>query len=260
MVKIVRFIIRGEDEIQLDNSSPRFLDGKMLNQPAAAMYLISQELNHLAELTTNMMSMLQGVISGKKDDNKAFPMEQEGVKSLQQQISQYITNLFSQGSLTEQQTEQTAGLLIVANHIDRIADRSNEIYAFTNHATSEGNVLSKTAQVEVGECISLNQTLFNDAMDAVRKGDKAAVETIASDRQRLHDMQKECFRKHFDRIQDNQCSPAFTTDYGSVLYALDRMADNCVSISEEAAGHAAFVKLDKPDDTGKAAAEKEGNA
>lgn len=42
-------------------------------------------------------------------------------------MTEYITRLFSSGNLTEQQSEQTAGLLYVTNNIQRIADRCQDI-------------------------------------------------------------------------------------------------------------------------------------
>ena len=49
------------------------------------------------------------------------------VKKLQEQIGSYIVKMFASGTLTEQQSEQAAGLLYINNNIDRIADRCEEI-------------------------------------------------------------------------------------------------------------------------------------
>ena len=259
MVKIVRFIVRGEDEVAPGEFEPRYLDTRVLNQPAAAMYLISQELNHLSDKAKVMLDQLQDIVTGESDaaEENEYHMEQEGVKSLQQKISEYITSLFSEGSLTKEQTEQTAGLLIVSDHINRMADRCKEIYGFTQKAAESGLKLSSQAKIELADCMDINKNMFSQAMTAVRNGDKAMAAKLSEERKTLHEMQKSCYRNHFDRVQNELCNPAFTTNYAAILYSMDRMADNCVSISEEANTRAAFVNLDKP-----AAAEtpkKEGN-
>ena len=258
MVKIVRFIIRGEDEAAPGEFDPRYLDTKVLKQPAAAMYLISQELNHLSEKTQDMLNKLQSIVTGDESQKEKteYTLEQSGVKSLQEKISEYITSLFSEGSLTKEQTEQTAGLLIVSDHINHIADRCKEIYDYTLKASGSGLKLSAAAKVELADCMDVNKNMFGQAMGAVRSGDKAMAAKLQEERQTLHEMQKNCYRNHFERVQNELCNPAFTTNYAAILYSMDRMADNCVSISEEANTRAAFINLDKPKES--ASAEKEG--
>lgn len=257
MVKIVRFIIRGEDEVAPGEFDPRYLDVKMLSQPAAAMYLVSQELTHLTELTVGLMDKLQLIITGKggDKDKAAFTMEKDGIKGLHKNIAQYITDLFSEGSLNRQQAEQTAGLLIVANHISHITERIGEVFNFTQKAAADGNQFSDDAKKELIDCLTMNKEMFSESMDAVKNGDKDSVQVLENKREELHDFQKEAYHNHFQRIQDNKCSPAFTAAYGGLLYSMDRMADNCVSISEEANPSASFVELGKG---AKEAPKKEG--
>lgn len=53
--------------------------------------------------------------------------EHDKVKELQDIIVDFITKLISSGNLTEKQAEQAAGLMVVSNNIERIADRCDEV-------------------------------------------------------------------------------------------------------------------------------------
>lgn len=53
--------------------------------------------------------------------------EHDKVKELQNIIVDFITKLISSGNLTEKQAEQAAGLMVVSNNIERIADRCDEV-------------------------------------------------------------------------------------------------------------------------------------
>ena len=44
------------------------------------------------------------------------------------------------------------------------------------------------------------------------------------------------------RIKKNTCSSDLTMQYSNMLYNIDRIADNCVSISEEAMDNISFQK------------------
>ena len=45
-----------------------------------------------------------------------------------------------------------------------------------------------------------------------------------------------------------------TEDYSAIIYSLDRIVDNCVSIAEEACDNVAFINLDE--ETGKSMMER----
>lgn len=67
-----------------------------------------------------------------------FKKKLETVQHLQEDVTEYITRLFSSGNLTEQQSEQTAGLLYVTNNIQRIADRCQDIDGIWDQIESKG--------------------------------------------------------------------------------------------------------------------------
>ena len=59
MVKIVTTIIRGNDKTEKAAFEPKYLDMKVIEQPAAAMVLVSKELNRLGELAESLLSDLK---------------------------------------------------------------------------------------------------------------------------------------------------------------------------------------------------------
>lgn len=58
MVKIVTTIIPGKDKKIKAAYEPKYLDNKMIDQPVAAMYLVSQELENLAGFAATMLTQL----------------------------------------------------------------------------------------------------------------------------------------------------------------------------------------------------------
>ena len=246
MVKIVKFIIRGEDSSEKPSFEPHFLDDKVLSQPAAAMFLVSKELEHLSALTVNMLSLLHDSIAERKQRvSDSFAEAHQGVKSLQQTIAVYITHLFSRGSLTDKQAAQTAGLLLTISHIDHIADRCSEVHSTVQSARQSGRALSGSAVDELQQCLTISSKMFSQSMRAVKENSAEAAKYVAAENHELHQIQKQYYRNHIDRVHDNACDPALTTDYAALLYSMDRMADDCVGIAEEAMEHAALSSSEK---------------
>lgn len=245
MVKIVTTIIPGKDKKIKAAYEPKYLDNKMIDQPVAAMYLVSQELENLAGFAATMLTQLKEAISVGKTSAAydKFKKKLETVQHLQEDVTEYITRLFSSGNLTEQQSEQTAGLLYVTNNIQRIADRCQDIDGIWNQIESKGMKLSATANEELGNCIAITWDLLNQAMEAVKEGSSEQAEQVFKNKKKMNKAEKKFNKAHLNRVKEQKCDPGLTMGFSGILYNLEREADNCVSIAEEALDNTCFVQL-----------------
>lgn len=236
MVKIVTWIIRGEDESGKVVCTPKFLDDNMVSQPAAALYLITNEVGHLSELTSSMLTTLKDTVTGKQDKLWQEKMDDSfrAVKKLSENISTYITRLFASGNLTEEQSEKTAVHLYVANNIDRIADRCGEVSEICKNMNTEGKRMSEKALSDLGECIDISQALFEGSMEAVQNGDVEYAMEVINVKDKMRKAQKKLKKDHLNRIKEKECDTALTKEFSQILYNLDRIADGCIGIAEEA--------------------------
>ena len=67
MVKIVTWLVRGNDEKATVFWKPKYLDDKVISQPAAAIYLVANEVDHLSELAASMLGTMKDAITEKQD-------------------------------------------------------------------------------------------------------------------------------------------------------------------------------------------------
>ena len=133
------------------------------------MVLVSKELNRLGELAESLLSDLKTAIvaDGDSKTHGSFIENLEIVHQLQDSVTEYITRLFASGNLTEQQSEQTAGLLYVNNSIQRIADRCEDIDQICEKVNNNGKRLTSEASSEMEDCIDIIQQLLKKAGEAV---------------------------------------------------------------------------------------------
>lgn len=245
MVKIVMFIVRGEDKNTPAVSKPRFLDEKLIGQPVAAMFLVSEEIRRLSEFAAKLLNKTRNLFNSNNsaEVRTEFSNEYGTVKSLHDSISSYITKMLSSGNLTEAQSEQTAGLLFVTNNIERISDRCFDMSEMLNNLSGRKKVLSKSAVSELGECFDIADELFEKAMITVENGDEDAVKKVSKGKGKMRKTQKKLSKAHLSRVKKKDCDAALTPDYAEILHSLDRIADNCIGITEEAMDNISFVNL-----------------
>ena len=233
MVKIVTTIIRGDDKVQKTAFEPKYLDMKVVEQPAAAMVLVSKELNRLSELAESLLTGLKASLTADKTSETYLHFKEnlEIVQHLQESVSDYITRLFSSGNLTEQQSEYTAGLLFINNCIQRIAERCGDVDKICMEISDSGKVLTKEASAEMENCIDVTSQLLDKAMEAVRHGDSSAAESVFKNKKKMQKAEKKFNKAHLNRVKNNLCDASMTGYFSGIIYNIDRMADNCVGIA-----------------------------
>ena len=247
MVKIVKAIIRGEDKNLKAAYEPQYLDNNLLDKPAAAMYLASLELERLVGLADRTLNRLKLVLDSQRTakDYEAFQEDLMILEQLQGRVTEYITKLLSGGYLTEQQSEETARLLFVTNNIQRMGERCRDMDEICRQVVAQNSVFSSVANEEIVKCITLAQSLLSCSVEAVKTGSKEMVNDIFRDTDQMRRSERRCNKAHLKRVKAGECHAHMTPYFSDLLYNLSRIADNCVSIAEEADTGAGFAELHK---------------
>ena len=251
MVKIVTTIVRGDDTKKVHSYEPQYLDDKMINQPIPAMYMVSNEINRIATSTEKMLKILKEIVSGdnKEETQSLFKKHYNAIKTLQDAIVTYISKLFTGGALTEMQAERVAGYLAIANNIDRIADRCGDVVDIYERIGTSEKILSEQAKEELAQCVTIAEDLFEQAITAVATDNVDQAEQVIRDKKRMRKAQKKSTKKHLERLQEKLCDPDLTRAYSGILLNLDRVADNCTGIAEEALDRVTYVRFDTEEKT-----------
>lgn len=246
MVKIVKFIIRGEDKKNSEGFVAKYLDDKAMSQPAAAIYMAAKEISRLSVHAGKMIESMKNAIEKRNttDIRDKYVDEHDKVKELQDIIVDFITKLISSGNLTEKQAEQAAGLMVVSNNIERIADRCDEVDGLYKKILDNGQLLSDAAITDLTVCMDMTEKLFSESMNAIITGDSETPDKVAADKKKIRKLQRQAGKAHLARVKKNTCVRSLTADYSALLYSMDRMADNCISIAEEAIDDFTFDKLE----------------
>lgn len=244
MVKLVTTIIPGKDKLPQTDCKPKFLDEKLLDQPVAAMYLLSQEIGHCADMASDMLNTAKAALRGKAEDFHNYEVKSNQVRNLRNDINDYTAKLLSSGVLTESQSEQTAGLLYVSNNIDRMTEYSQRVTQTVQQVYQSGRKLSVSAEQELNECYDTAHDLFDRAVDSVRYGDADMAQQVLTDKKKLRKAQKRFNKAHMARVKAGKCEANLTADFSAILYGLERMVDNSVNIAEETLDSIHFVELE----------------
>lgn len=255
MVKIVCRLVPDRAEhaaAGTKEAEPRYLDLRMVSQPQAALILVSREISRNLDAVKELLSDLSGVLltgsgKAKKDGTanvqKVLPEEYlrecSNVQKVQESMISYISELFSRGSLTPEQSEQASGLLALIHCASRVADRCYDIVTKAGTLKTQGKAFSDDATEELGRCFAAMERLYLQAIHllGMGAGEAADPEAITKAKRKLHKSIRQFNKAHLRRIESGKCTKDMTGVYSDILYNVDRIGDSCVGILEEALEH-----------------------
>lgn len=247
MVKIVMFIVRDDKEVSIEDYKEKsFLDKNVISQPIAAMYLVSQEIRRAGRLVSEMIGNMKATVMN--NDSKALAELEKNAKlvtEIDENTVSYISGMFSNGSLTEEQSSTTAGLLYVLNDIARVSKRCEDASPVIRAKLEGKYKFSKDAVEELGKVIDNVEIMYRTSIVSLENGDTKTARKVFDYRKELRNMEKKFNKNHLKRLRKNNCKPEFTYPFSNVLHNLERIGDSCSGIVEEVMDNARFLELEE---------------
>lgn len=247
MVKIVMFIVRDDKEVSIEDYKEKsFLDKNVISQPIAAMYLVSQEIRRAGRLVSEMIGNMKATVMN--NDSKALAELEKNAKlvtEIDENTVSYISGMFSNGSLTEEQSSTTAGLLYVLNDIVRVSKRCEDASPVIRAKLEGKYKFSKDAVEELGKVIDNVEIMYRTSIVSLENGDAKTARKVFDYRKELRNMEKKFNKNHLKRLRKNNCKPEFTYPFSNMLHSLERIGDSCNGMVEEVMDNVRFLELEE---------------
>lgn len=198
MVKIVMKLVpdgKGkETEVEVAEN-PKYLDNKLIAQPAAALQLVAKEVMYCAKLVDEMIGKLQSG-NGKIDKENAGIVEKKAkiLQKLYASINDYFAALYSGGVLTEEQASQSAGMQSILCDIDRIGQLTREIMETVAKQNKGKHKYSKEALKELKKAMEQIQTIYGTCIRAISGDLDVDIKELMHQRKRLCSWMKKCVK------------------------------------------------------------------
>lgn len=247
MVKIVMFIVRDDKEVSIEDYKEKsFLDKNVISQPIAAMYLVSQEIRRAGRLVSEMIGNMKATVMN--NDSKALAELEKNAKlvtEIDENTVSYISGMFSNGSLTEEQSSTIAGLLYVLNDIARVSKRCEDASPVIRAKLEGKYKFSKDAVEELGKVIDNVEIMYRTSIVSLENGDTKTARKVFDYRKELRNMEKKFNKNHLKRLRKNNCKPEFTYPFSNMLHSLERIGDSCSGMVEEVMDNVRFLELEE---------------
>ena len=238
MVKIVMKLVpdgKGkETEVEVDEN-PKYLDNKLIAQPAAALQLVAKEVMYCAKIVDEMIGKLQSG-NGKIDKENAGIVEEKAkiLQKLYASINDYFASLYSGGVLTEEQAAQSAGMQYILCDIDRIGQLTREIMETVAKQNKGKHKYSKEALRELKKAMEQIQMIYGSCIRAISGDVDMDIKELMRQKEDIMQLDEKMRKNHIARVGKGKCDSKLTIPFNDVLHNIDRIGNSCVNLVEVA--------------------------
>lgn len=245
MVKIVMWLVPDKkNEEQKLLSMPKYLDTKLIAQPAAALLLVAREIMNCSDIVAQMLDKIR--TRGGKNEAEVDAFVQEHAKSLQAlntSINDYLASMYSEGVLNEEQAAQSAGMLYILCDIDRIGQLALDITENLQVQNKGKHKYSKEAVKELKKAIDQICTIYRESIQRISGDGDITIQDVQSQKESIMNLDEKIRKNHISRVGKGKCDSKLTAPFNEVLHNIDRIGNSCVNLVEVAEDNAIMQSL-----------------
>jgi phosphate:Na+ symporter len=203
----------------------RYLDSELLSTPALALDRVRLEILHLGDHVREMMdAILPAVLTGDNESLDEVAAMDDGVDALHGQIVSYLGKI-SQGSLTEEQTEEFMKLMEAVNDLENIGDiiETNLVTLGKERVRDQVAISAQTKEVITGFHAAVYRAV-QAAVQAVTQKSQDSARIVVDMKQEINDLADSAAMHQAQRLvaEEPNRLPAYTIEM-DVLQNLKRI-------------------------------------
>lgn len=250
MVKIVMAIIPDGHKEKAKDSVPVYLDSKLVSQPVAALQLVVKEFDRVVHLVRkNLDQLSNAMVKETEPDLDRVIQRSNDLNTLYASITAYFAELFSSGSLTEEQANITAGIMYLFGDLDRMSDLCKEIALSMKKRRGKGLEFSIRAMNDIHDSFTKIQEMFVDVTDMILSGNTEHLPQLYDRKEEILDLGIQMRKSHVRRIKEGKCDVNMTEPFNEMIHSIDRMGNCCINIADAVAEHDTYHSLIVVEDT-----------
>jgi phosphate:Na+ symporter len=211
------------DEEQLIRA--RYLDSELLSTPTLALDRVRLEILHLGDQVKEMMqAILPAIFTGSKESLAAVSKMDDRVDVLHGQILTYLGKI-SQGTLTEEQTEEFLKLMEAVNDLENIGDIiETNLVALGAERVEEQFTISEATKEVITNFHAVVSKAVEAAVQAVTQKSPEAARMVVEMKQDINRLADSAALHQAERLvaEEPNRLPAYTVEM-DVLQNLKRI-------------------------------------
>lgn len=226
----VQFLERIIAERKGNKYEGEHLDRLLIETPAAALKVATQEVVYAAEIARNMLN--DSMVSLMEDDRNKVDLvlqNEEKINNMQAEITQYLVEI-SRKNLDSDQSAKVPALINSINNFERVGDHCEDIIDMSRRKM-ELNLHFSDIGLEGLKELYNEVILMMDECYTAYSEENVEIALLAAKREdRVDELSDELKERHIQRLEAGTCNVQAGIVYLDVINHLERIADHLHNI------------------------------
>lgn len=216
----------------------RYLDTHKMGAPAIALSQVRQELDRMAHIARDNVSLALGaLIQGTDKDFATIQANEDIVDALDHEITSYLVRL-NQVELSVVDASEVSAFFHVVSDLERIGDHAENLKEKAEERIKSDISFSDTAIAELKELERITHGLLRNCIELIgderQELDHIALQgKVANKEQSVDDMVTLIKNNHVRRVDSGECSADGAFLFMDSLTDIERIGDHAMNISEK---------------------------
>ncbi|MEX2333382.1 MAG: Na/Pi symporter, partial [Pseudohongiella sp.] len=237
LTKTVIWLVPQKDEKEIHKL--KYLGSRTTMAPEMALQQAGLEMDNMIDITREMFAVSREYVTAPKHKKKLFERInhlEDITDNIEEEMINFITIVLT-GSVSQDQSERSYGLMRMADEIESIADALQSFSIYRSRLFKRNEDISPEAWADILTFFDEVAAYF-DRLTRARERDasKAEFKSLIADSKQIKKLGKDMRERHLDRLRAGQCQVMTAQTYSDMFMSLQHIKNHTVNYVEAHTG------------------------
>lgn len=226
-VKISQFLVRDKKK----EIKTTFIDDRFLKTPSIALAQAEKETLRLGQISMDTLALsIQAFLNKSLEKEELIKQNITEVEELNRELLSYLVKIAAT-DLSDKDELIVSKLHESLNDFYREVEIADNMIKYTKSAQEQQLKFSDNVYNQIKLFGEKLQTQFNNVNELFETQNKEIILKIDAIEDEIDDMRSNMIKQHIDRLERNECSPASSSVFISLVSNLERAGDHLAYIA-----------------------------
>lgn len=226
-VKVAQLLVKDKKK----ESKTSFIDDRLLKTPSVALAQAGKETLRIGQISMQTLSLsINAFLNKSLDEEEQISNNIADLEEMNRELLSYLVKIAAL-DLSDKDEMMVSKLHEALSDFYREAEIADNMIKYTKSAQEQQLKFSDHVYNQIKLLDEKLNAQFNNVVDLFENNNKEVIVAVDKLEDEIDDMRSSMIKQHIDRLERNECSPASSSVFISLVSNLERAGDHLAYIA-----------------------------